>query len=564
MKPIHYSRLIQRFAQQHSFRIVLTLVVSLLANLITIFLPIYIALSFELLFNIKSHRAKVLFFLPDWILQSFSNYFLVFLFVLTLYSLFDFLKRYSTSYLGELHLVFLRKEIFEHQLNTHMRVFDEKGVGKYLLRYSGDLSSIQALITKGTIGFISDIILIIITLSVLLSINNLIGTLVFAAILVLSFTTFLLNQLLYFASVNRRNAKSGLLKFVTLRLQNMLTIKSFNRLVPELKQFNKRVDKLLILGKRYHGIRSLIGAIIPLGLYLMIGMVMQGVMYLKQLDQNTIAPEAFFMAILLIITVLPVFRRCFRVSMIWRNGTISYDKLTKILNLDKEAYLHQPDFHLENGSITLKQLSFGYTNQSTLFQNLNLKFPNGTISIIQGSTGSGKTTLLKLLNGLYQSNQGEIEIDGQSISSINPKSLRKHIAIVAEEWTLLGRNVFEALSYSRKETKRVGVYAQLRALKLTDTLQLNSPIGEHGRNLSKGQQKLLQYGRAFLTKKPILLIDAPWSGLDKKSIALIVDLLNKKKEKHTIILFTNQPIPLSLKVDAFYQLQKQFHRNSIG
>lgn len=552
---MHYKHLIRSFSKAHPTRVALTFIVSLTAQLLTIFLPIYIARSYDLLFGIKSHRARLLNFVPEYWISTFQGYLTLFMIIITVRGVMDFYERYLTTYLGEIHLSFLRNKIFAHQLQMSMQVYDQKGFSKYLLRYSGDLTSIQAFITKGIIKFGSDTILLALALCIFFMIDTYLGLTLLSLSLILAVVVYLLNLRLYSVSVARRNAKSGLLKFVTSRLQGLITIKAFNRFVPELNKYQKRVGKLLDLGKTYQQVTGAIGAIIPFGLYFIIGMVMWVSMYLKNNNGSSIDPETFFTALLLLITIMPVFRRCFRVSIIWRNGSISYQKLANILQLPKEGIGGENVIDWKEGNITVSDLSFKYMNQkSPLIRNLSLDIPFGKITAIHGKSGTGKTTLLKLLNGLYTADKGEIRIDGQSITGTDLKKMRRKMAVVADQCTLLGKTVFEATSYSRKEKNRKPVLDILAVLGLTKSLSLDHPIGESGTNLSNGQKKLLIYARALLTQKPILLIDEPFDYLDNDSILKVICYLNQIRNQRTIVLFSSKLIPASLKVDFSYEM----------
>ncbi|PRX54954.1 ATP-binding cassette domain-containing protein [Flagellimonas meridianipacifica] len=552
---MHYSHLIWSFSKANLGRVVLTFLVSLTSQLLVILLPIYMALSYNLLFDVKSHRAHLLGFIPKEWISTFEGYLTIFIIVLLLRGSIDFCERYLTAYLGEMHLAFLRNKIFSHQLQMTMPIYDQKGFSKYLLRYSGDLTNIQAFFTKGIIRFGSDTILLVLTLWIFFTINTYLGVTLLVLSIMLAAIVYVMNLRLYTISVARRNAKSGLLKFVTSRLQGIITIKVFNRYVPEMKKYEKRVGNLLDLGKSYQLVTSAIGAVIPFGLYLTIGMVMWITMYLNNISGSSVDPKTFFTALLLLITAMPVFRRCFRVSMVWRNGSISYQKLTNILQLPKEQEGNKTKDDPKQGHIAVRNLSFTYEKQKDpVIRHLNLDIPFGSITVIHGKSGIGKTTLLKLINGLYTGDEGDVLIGGQPINEIDLKVLRKKMTLVADQCSLLGRTVFEAVSYSRKHQHRRKALKILETLGLSNSLHLDQCIGESSSNLSNGQRKLLMYARAFLTQKPILLIDEPFDYLDHNAIQRIVHYLNRIRHRRTIVLFTNKSIPSCMAVDFNYEL----------
>ncbi len=555
---MNFWQLILDFVRSRPKEVSIGLLMGILANLVILFLPIYIAQSFDLLFGVSSHRAQILGFIPEGVLSHFPTYFKVFMLMLALRTITDFGQRYYIGYLGELHLAQLRERIFEDQLRVRQQVYDEKGIAKYLLRYSGDLTSIQAFLTKGVIRFISDLFLLSLTLILLYQIEERVAGVVGGLMIILAAVTYLLNIRLHHISLARRNAKSGLLKFVTARLQSILTIKSFNRASVEAKKYKKRVHKLLLLGRQYLQIRSLIGATIPSMLYAIIGAMMLMVFYLKGRGE-VLDSKAYFAAILLMITILPVFRRCFQVSIVWRNGAISYRKLIDILLLPKESSVVRQMKPIER--IELREVAF-LRGQTALEFPSHLDFQQGSITWVKGESGTGKSILLKVINGLYKANTGNIFFNGVSSKQFCPFAIRGQMTVVSDEWKLLGRTVFEAISYSRDMSKRLPANRMLKRLGLSEELTLDTRIGEMGVNLSNGQYKKLLYARAFLTKKPILLIDEPFKGLDEQATTLIADLIMERTENSIIILFASKECNKHIGIHQTIDLHKPLYQES--
>ena len=120
------------------------------------------------------------------------------------------------------------------------------------------------------------------------------------------------------------------------------------------------------------------------------------------------------------------------------------------------------------------------------------------------------------------------------------RSLRKRITFISDEFSLIGRSVFEVISYSRNKSKIP------KAQKILDEFQQNIPpkiqlnlsdkVMEGGKNLSKSQIKMLQYIRAVLSEKPIMIIDEPVRNLEKNTRINILNWLNTQTKSKTIIL----------------------------
>ncbi|MEL6257176.1 MAG: ABC transporter ATP-binding protein, partial [Bacteroidota bacterium] len=352
----------------------------------------------------------------------------------------------------------------------------------------------------------------------------------------------ILNYKLQDISEQRRNQKSGLLAFVSQRLQAIITVKAFNRERPEWERFLKRSTKNFNTNLRFHRVSALIFVLVPGLLYVMIAIIMYTIHWQKdqgiQIDQ-----AALLSAFLLIITMLPVMRRCLRIMVCWKLGIISIRKLQHVLDLPIEQGNFQDELILGEGNIKLDKLSFGPPNQR-IFQNLSTDWSHQGLHLVTGGTGSGKSLLIKILLGIYADYEGDIYIDEQNIRQSDVKSLRKMLTVISEDYPLLGKTVFEAISYSRKASKRKGAGLMLNKVQqdLPESAKLNldDRIGSLGQGLSKGQERILLFTRALLTRKPILLLDEPFSSIEPHIQQHLLKLIRKLKKKRTIILFLKQ------------------------
>lgn len=512
---------------------------------------------FELLFGFESHRAQILDFLPAFFFDTVPNFLIFFGSLVLLRGTFFFIERYNTGILGELMVRDLREKLFEHQLHLNMKVYDDRGTGKYLLRYSGDLKSIQNYLTKGVIRFSSDIVLLGLGLGTILYLTPELFPVFIIGIPTVMLGTWIANRYLYNVSVKRRDTRSGLLSFVNSRLSAMLSIKSFNKENPELKKFLKRSGRLYRHGRKYHRYYQFIQALIPTLLFLMLGGLFYAAWRLKGLGVS-IDQGVVLGSILILISMLPFLRRTLRVSVVWKLGNISFGKLLKVFELEKEPHHDQPDLRFVEGALEIQDVDFGFNENNPVFNGLQLQMKPGTVNLVRGKLGAGKSSLIKLLLGIYSPQSGKIFIDGNPIENVNPKSIRRKIAVVSDDWPLLGRTVFEAISYSRKQDRRPAAEKMLDRLQEflppEQQLSLDDLIGEHGNTLSKGQRKILNYTRALLTRKPILVIDDPFSGLDKKGREHIGTMLDRLRSKRTIIILNQNSLNGYLRLDQELQL----------
>ena len=536
--PTSKWQIIKSFLKQNKLTFIFTLISGLLANVFTILIPVSLGKYFDLLFGFHSHRAAFLNRLPFTFWDTVPHYLKFLISLIFLKMIFQYLQRFYTSYLGELFTKGLREDLFYQQLMIKTSVYDQKGTGKYLLRHSGDLKSIQNYLTKGLIRFLIDTALLVISLGFLFSLNEIIFLVVILALATTIGIIYLLNKILFAVSVKRRNTRSALLSFVSRQLRATKTIKAFNKAPTEIRKYKKRSQKLFLRGVAFQKIFHTIFVLNATLLYLILVAVLTTIYWLKEQGRSFHSAEILGF-VLLFITILPIFRRVIRVRTIWELGNISFEKLLRVFHLPIEKKENNlVEYKFKNGNIEVKNLGFNYEN-SIIFENLNFKIEGKKVNQIKLGNGQGKSTLTKLFAGLYTPQKGKILLDGQDAKKLTLKSIRKKVTFVSDEFTFLGSSVFEVIAYARNENRKAR--AQIILDKFQENipdkskLQLSDKIIEGGINLSKSQKKMLQYARVALSNKPIIVIDEPIRNLEKNTKQNILNWLYQNKNKKTII-----------------------------
>ena len=164
---------------------------------------------------------------------------------------------------------------------------------------------------------------------------------------------------------------------------------------------------------------------------------------------------------------------------------------------------------------------------------VDLTFEAGKATVIQGSNGSGKSTLLWLLAMLAYPTRGEIRYGRYGVSHAD--ELRGRIGFVAHQLQLYpGLSGYENLILAAK--LQAIPYAEKRAADLCDSLSLGEYWRRPVRTYSRGQAQRVSIARALLHQPRLLLMDEPATGLDVKSTASFVELVEQEKNEGAIIL----------------------------
>ena len=174
-------------------------------------------------------------------------------------------------------------------------------------------------------------------------------------------------------------------------------------------------------------------------------------------------------------------------------------------------------------SIVVKNLSISF-DKDTLISELNFKIKNGEVAIIIGESGAGKSTLLNVIAGLKKPNSGSIHLNGKlicdSISSLDPH--KRNIGYVFQDFALFPHiNAEKNIRFSENSNSKKFFDKYLTELKL------KKHINKMPHELSGGQQQRVAIARVLMMSPELLILDEPFSNLDKETA---IDAQNLIKE----------------------------------
>jgi ATP-binding cassette subfamily B protein len=179
-----------------------------------------------------------------------------------------------------------------------------------------------------------------------------------------------------------------------------------------------------------------------------------------------------------------------------------------------------PTFRADLGEVVFDRVVFRYKSAADpLYDGFSLRIAPGERVALVGPTGSGKSTFVKLIQRLYDLQDGQIRIDGQDIAQVAQGSLRRAIAVVPQDPALFHRSLAENISYARPGAtdEEIALAAKrARADEFIARLPLGygTLVGERGVKLSGGERQRVAIARAFLADAPILVLDEATSSLD--------------------------------------------------
>ena len=169
-------------------------------------------------------------------------------------------------------------------------------------------------------------------------------------------------------------------------------------------------------------------------------------------------------------------------------------------------------------SLKIQVYGLGYAE---ILKGVDAGMPDGEITAVVGPSGAGKSTLLRAINRLIEPTSGEIYLDGEPTSGLNPLELRRRVGMVFQIPALFGRSVEEAVLYGARLSGR-----DADPGRLLEMVGLDASLAEREpQALSVGQQQRVSVARALALEPEALLLDEPTSALDEAARRRIEELV---------------------------------------
>ncbi len=229
-----------------------------------------------------------------------------------------------------------------------------------------------------------------------------------------------------------------------------------------------------------------------------------------------------------------------RMFVMYTKCAASAARIAEVIDFPREKQVeNSTDKGDENVHISFKNVSFSYLGAKDNLSDLSFDLKKGQHLGIIGATGSGKSTVIKLLLRLWDTDKGNIYINGKNIKSYEKEEFYSMFGTVFQNGFIYADTIEENIKFGREATrdnvKRAAEIAQAHEFISALPDAYSHVLSQNGTNLSGGQRQRVLIARALLTNPEILILDDASSALDYKTDANLRACLDKEMSSSTII-----------------------------
>lgn len=458
----------------------------------------------------------------------------------------EFLRSYMAHVAGWGVVADVRRAMYGHLQRLSLRFYEDKQTGQLMSRTVNDSDLLEKLIAHAVPDVLVNVLMLV-GVSVMLFLMSpqlMFLTLIPVPLILLAMRGF---AVYVHPAFHKRQHELGELNAILQdNLSGMREIKTFTREAAEAERIGTRLEnyknsllralKLMATFEPFVNLAAGVGVIVVI--YFGGRMALAGTLSVAELVTFFLYLELFYQPIR-------------QLSSAWEQVQEAVAGAERV----DELLAEQPDIAdapdatelvgRARGHLRFENVAFAYQPGQSVFENISLNVPAGSMLALVGPTGAGKTTLVSLIPRFYEVTSGRITLDGHDLRDLTLASLRRQISIVLQDVFLFHGTVRDNIRFGRADASEAEMQEAARVANAHAFIErlpegYDTLIGERGVRLSGGQKQRLAIARAVLRDAPILILDEATSAVDTQTERLIQEALERLMVGRTTVVIAHR------------------------
>lgn len=439
----------------------------------------------------------------------------------------------------------IRNQLYRKITSLPLGFFSEERKGDIIARMSGDVQEVENSIMSSLDMLFKNPILIILYFATLIVISWQLTLFTLIIVPVMGWFMGFVGRKLKAKSIKAQAMWSDTMSMVEETLGGLRIIKAFcaedkmNRRFDSINtSYREQVRRVNTRQQLAHPMSEFLGTVLIVIVLWFGGMLV--------LNNMTLSGPMFIYYLVMLYSIINPLKDFSKASYNIPKGLASMERVDKILNAENPIKEKADPVHIASfeHSIEFRHVSFRY-GEKWVLRDINLKIEKGKTVALVGQSGSGKSTLVDLIPRYYDTQEGQVLIDGVDVRDLCIHDLRMLIGNVNQEAILFNDSFYNNISFgvestTQEQVERAARIANAHEFIMASEQGYDTNIGDRGGRLSGGQRQRVSIARAILKNPPILILDEATSALDTESERLVQDALEKLMKTRTTVAIAHR------------------------
>jgi ATP-binding cassette, subfamily B, bacterial len=449
------------------------------------------------------------------------------------------------SRVGEDFLRRLRIRVFDHLQRLSMPFYDRSKAGVLVSRMTSDVDSLAELIQLGLAMFVSNALLLLVSLVVLTTVSWQLMLVCMVGLPPVILASIKFQRDSNDAYLDVRDRIGSTLSHLQEGIAGVRVVQAFAREDVEVGRFERGNRELYDSHMRSVAISAWYLPVIELAGWGTTALALGVGGWWVDQGMLTVGTVAFF-----VLTLSNLFEPVQQLSQLFnmvQSAGAGLHKLYELLDTPVDVPERPGAVDLPGGAsdIEVDGVSFAYGDGPLVLRDVLLRIPTGTRLALVGPTGAGKSTLAKLVARLYDPTSGAVRLGGVDLRDATLASLRGRIVVIPQEGFLFNGTIRDNVRLARSDATDSEVERALRAVGAYERFAalpegLDTEVRERGSRLSAGEKQLVSLARAALADPAVLVLDEATSSLDPGTEALVESAVDRLLEGRTVVVIAHR------------------------